>query len=338
MFSKAIFALLAFITALGFATTGWAEPRRIAVLQPDAELLRAVSLALEPWGIETIATEDPLPKTSQPEASQEASHWARRLDVEALVWVTTLEEGTLLWVFDARTEDVTTRRVPQMPPFDGAAAAAVALSVKTVLRASFVAPPQERFGAQPAEPEPELKPEPSVSPPKERSTAFEFGSTMHWLSDRTLDFRFNLAAVLWIPTIRRLGFGLRLSSGPGIAIDSATYEGHYREFVTGGEIRLRLVDLPRFSTVLTLGGAAHFSSLEGTLIADSIDQEVSRENGSFDFDVRVNFFVTRRLYFGASIGAAYFPTYQRYLVNGSPVFAPWPVSPNLTVYAGVELF
>jgi hypothetical protein len=177
-----------------------------------------------------------------------------------------------------------------------------------------------------------------IPPPHERFTAFEFGGSGHWLSAGALDFRYDLGAVLWIPTMQRLGFGLRVSLGPGLTIDTADYEGRYREVVAGGEVRLRLVHLPRFSTLVALGGAAHFSSLSGTVTADLSSRDVSRQNASLNLDLRVNFRVTSRVYFGAGVGAAYFPRYRRYLVQGSPVFAPWPVSPNLAVYAGVELF
>ena len=74
------------------------------------------------------------------------------------------------------------------------------------------------------------------------------------------------------------------------------------------------------------------------MIADARDRDVRRQNGSVDLDVRVNVYVTKRVFFGASLGAAYFPRYRRYLVHGSSVFAPWPVTPNLTAYLGVELF
>src|SRR5688500_9374970 len=125
-------ALVSALAVFGFAMTAWADQRRVAVLRPDHELLRAVSLALSPWGIETIGSDEALPKSSQPEAVQVASRLARQLEVEAIVWITRLKDGSLLWVFDLRTGDVTARILPEGPPFDSAAAAAVALSVKTV--------------------------------------------------------------------------------------------------------------------------------------------------------------------------------------------------------------
>src|SRR5262245_24570466 len=128
--------LLAFVVVLCVTATGWAD-KRIAVLQPDDELVRAISIALSPWGVATIRSDRPLPGPSQLETIRAATRLADELRVEALVWVTRAEQGSLLWVFDNRG-DVTSRALVETPPFDSAAAAAVALSVKTILRSSDV--------------------------------------------------------------------------------------------------------------------------------------------------------------------------------------------------------
>jgi hypothetical protein len=208
----------------------------------------------------------------------------------------------------------------------------VALSVKTVLRASFVAPPEERFGARPAPPS---KP-PTAT--REGIVFAEFGGGAHWLSEREIDPRFELTGMVWFPTARRVGLGLGVSAGPGLRIDTAHFRGRYSEIVVGAETRFRLVHLPRFSTVVALGGALHRATLEGTLTRDSLDRDVLRWNPSVDFQALVDFRLSSAFYLGVAIGAAYFPTYRRYLVSGDPVFAPWPVAPNLTGYCGVELF
>src|SRR6187455_2733000 len=110
--------LLFVTTALG------SHERRIVVLQPDEELLRAVGLSLSAWGIETTQSDATPPEPSQPEAVQAASRLARELGVEAVVWVSSADQGSLLWVFDARAGDVTTRLLTETPPFDSAGAAA----------------------------------------------------------------------------------------------------------------------------------------------------------------------------------------------------------------------
>ena len=319
-------ALVSALAVFGFAMTAWADQRRVAVLRPDHELLRAVSLALSPWGIETIGSDAALPKSSQPEAVQVASRLARQLGVEAIVWITSLKDGSLLWVFDLRTGDVTARILPETPPFDSAAAAAVALSVKTVLRSSVVAPPEERFGA------------PSTSPRTDRISAAEIGAGGHWVGEGEVDFRIELAGVLWFAAARRVGLSLEVSSGPGLQIDHPDYSGSYRELVAGAKARFRLVHLQDFSVAVALGGAAHWAMLRGTLAADSRESNVDRLNGSLDFETSVNFEVSNGVYLGTSLGTVYFPAYRRYLVSGQSVFAPWPLVANFSGYVGVELF
>jgi hypothetical protein len=132
--------LLACIALLRTASVAAEGQHRLAVLGPDEELFRAISLALSAWGVETVQSDLPPPEASQPEAVERATELARQLGVEAVVWISRTERGSLVWVFDARAGDVTTRILAQTPPFDSAAAAAVALSVKTVLRSTVVAP------------------------------------------------------------------------------------------------------------------------------------------------------------------------------------------------------
>lgn len=347
-------ALVALVAALSFAWTAWASQRQIAVLQPDEELLRAVSLALSPWGLETMSSDAPLPGSSQPEAAQAASRLARQLEVEALVWITSPGRGSLLWVFDVRTGNVTTRQVPQTPPFDSASAAAVALSVKTVLRSSTVAPPEERFGAPapPAQAErgttartTTIQPPPAEGTAASTNTAtasdvaaVEIGASGYWIGKREIDPRLELAGVLWIPAARRVGLSLETSSGPGVRVDTPDYEGRYRELVFGARARFRVVPVQGLWAVFALGGAAHFAMLRGTLTADSLDRDVNRLNGSLDFETSINFDVSSGVYLGVGAGTAYFPRYRRYLVHGNPVFSPWPLTVQLTGYCGVEVF
>jgi hypothetical protein len=304
--------------------------RRIVVLQPDDELFRAISLSLSPWDVETIRS-DASPQASQPEAVEGASHLARELGVEAVVWISSAERGSLLWVFDARSGDFAVRTLAEKPPFDSAQAAAVALSVKTLLRSSAVAPPAERLGAQPSAASEE-------SPRAEAGFALELGAGGYWLAKRQAELMIQLAAVAWIPSARRLGVSLSLSLGPGFRIEDARYWGHYREFVVGGRMRYRVLHEPRLSASVSLGGALHFTTFEGTLVERSVESKVSRMNPSLDLETSLSVYVTSAMYLGASAGAAYSPRYRRYLIEGEPVFSPWPAAVGVSGYCGVELF
>jgi hypothetical protein len=319
-------ALAAFVAVLCLAAVGWAGAQRIAVLQPDDELQRALSLALSPWGLETVRSDAPLPGAAQPEAARTASRLARQLDVQAVVWMTRLEQGSLLWVYDVGSGDVTTRFLSQSPPLDSAAAAAVALSVKTVLRASAVAPPDERFGSRPN------------SPTGDRLWAVEFGAAGHWIVAQQIAFTGQLSGVAWLPAQRRLGLSLELSSGPGLQIDEPEFDGSLREFAVGAKARFRLIRSASFAMVVALGPTGHGTLLKGTVRADSRPVDTRRLNASIDIATALNFQVSDGVYLGVSAGAAYLPRHQRYLVAGNPVFSARPWTVNVAGLCGVELF
>jgi hypothetical protein len=316
-----------FACLLTFATAASASPRRVAVLTPDDELVRAVTLALSPWDVETTQSEAEPPELSHPDAVELSTQLARRLRVEAVIWISRTERATLLWVFDASTGNVTARRLTEAPPFDDAAAAAVALSVKTVLRTSSVAPPAERFGAE--------APPPAVPPGEPSAWALELGGGGHWIGERALDVRIELAAVVWPFMQRRLGVGLELSAGPGVSVTGDQFRGRYREFAAGGELRFRLLREPPLSASVSLGYSMHFTRLEGTLTEASLDRRVNRSNAALDAEGFVNLDVGSRAYVGISGGVTYWPAYRRYLVEGEPIFAPWPVSSKLAGHVGV---
>ena len=324
-------ALLACMVLLAAGIAQTESQRRIVVLQPDQELLRAVSLALSPWGVETIRSDAPPPPPSQPEAVQVASRLAHELGVEAVVWVSSTERGSLLWVFDAHAGDITTRIMAETPPFDSAASASVALSIKTVLRASVVAPPAEQFGARSSAP---LVPASRA----DRVFAIELGAGGYWVSKQQSMLRFDLAAVAWIAAERRFGVTLDLSSGPSLEIDEPRFRGRYREVVAAGKASCRLVHEPDVSAALAFGGALHWSTVEGQLLASSLERSVSRLNASLDLETSLSLRISRATYLGASIAVAYSPAYRRYLVEGGPIFSPSPVAFGLGGHCGVEIF
>jgi hypothetical protein len=319
-------AALLCLALLSLATPARADPRRVAVLEPDLELLRALDLALSPWGVETIRSDTP-PASSAPEAIRIASGLARRLDVEAVVWISRTEQGSLLWVFDAETDEVSTCMLPGAPPFDGAAAAAVALSVKTVLRASTVAPPAERFGAPPARP---ARTDGGVEP----TLALEMGAALTLRDGNALEPRLEVAPIVWLG--RHFGVAMEASAGPGLGVDGHGYRGRYNEIVVGGEARFRFLRGSALSASVSLGGSAHWATLRGTF-EGSNERDVRRLNASLDAEVYVSLALGGGVYLGATPGAAYFPVYRRYLVRGAPVLTPGPFAASFGGYLGVEI-
>ncbi len=314
-----------FAAVFCLAVVARANPRRVALLRADPELLRAVSLSLSAWDVETLHSLNPAPEATHQGLAAAARRLATQLGVEALVW-TTSRSQPMLWVFEADTGELTTRVLTRPPPFDSVAAASVALTIKTVLRASGLAPAKERVA-------------PPLPPPRRvRSAALQVGAGGYWMGDEHLDPRGQVAGMLWLAARKQLGLSLELSLGNGLTVESAEFRGRYRELAVGAKARFRLFDLPRFFTVVGVGGTARWAHFSGTLLDESRAASVSRVNGSVDVETAFNFRLTSLVYFGVSLGAVYFPTYQRYWAHGTSVFAPWPLNANLIGHCGVELF
>lgn len=315
--------VLATLALLLLATPAQASPRRVAVLEADLELLRALHLALSPWDVETVRSSAPAESLTQ-DPIRTASGLARRLHVEAVVWISRTEQGPLLWVFDDDTREVSTRMLAAAPPFDGAAAAAVALSVKTVLRATVVAPPAERFGAQVA---------PSAPAEAEHTLALELVVALAMVDRRKVEPRLEVAPVLWLT--KHFGLSLEASAGPGVALESSRFRGRYNELVLGGVARLRLPLAAELSASVSLGGSAHWSALSGQL-DDSLEVGVRRLNASLDAEASASI-AFGGVYVGAMLGASYFPVYRRYLIRGVPLFTPGPFNGSAGGFCGLEI-
>ncbi|MEO8181721.1 MAG: hypothetical protein ABI895_23050 [Deltaproteobacteria bacterium] len=116
--------------------------RRLVVLfagHPTLE--RAMRRALVPWHMRVAVIDRKSPGSSMPRSSVRARALVAELGADALVWISTGPEGTALWVEDAQSSNLITRAIAD-PPFNEPLAAALALSVKTILASSGWAPPE----------------------------------------------------------------------------------------------------------------------------------------------------------------------------------------------------
>src|SRR5262249_20887700 len=143
-------AMIAILVAMLVAGVANAERRRLVLIAPDAELHRQVGIALSAWGIEVATSDDTPPGAVFPEVEERAEALARALHADAIAWVAPTEDNAVLFMYDAMSSHVASRVIGVKPPFDGATAAAVALTLKTLLRSSAIAPENERFGAETA--------------------------------------------------------------------------------------------------------------------------------------------------------------------------------------------
>ena len=131
----------------GLGRDAAAAAHRVAAVDPDPQVARALDVALSPWDVTLVEVHLESPGASMPIALDRARSIAQDSRADVVVWVSSTDDGFAVWIYDAASDHASARKIDQAPPFDGPTAAGVALSVKTLLRGTVVAPPPERFGA-----------------------------------------------------------------------------------------------------------------------------------------------------------------------------------------------
>jgi hypothetical protein len=314
--------------------------RRVALVLGDAELQRQLELALQAWEVETLTLDVAPPAVTQPEAMNQAAVLAAKLRLDGLVWVTDAAEGSLLWVYDARSGEVTTRGIAERPPFTSATAAGLALSVKTTLRASVEPLPEPSPSPVPAPAVVAVAPKPSASssapPPVEPRTQVAVALDAQLVADRARRAWYSLHGALWLGAARRVGVGLRVGFGSAVAVEAESLRGRFHEAALGPSLELRLATSAAVAAQAFVGGTLHVATLEGVLTRDSVPTEVNRYNVALDVGGRLHFRIARGTLIGLQLGAAYFLGYQRFMVEGTPAFAPWRLLPSGGAHVGVE--
>src|SRR5262249_45412913 len=138
-------------------------------------------------------------------------------------------------------------------PQDAATAAGLALTVKTLLRSSLVAPPAERIGAAAAAP--------ARGPGALRIEAAGGGQLATGVGDG-FDLRLD-AAFAWWPG--RFGIAARVRTGPGTSVDTSAFAGHFGDTSFGAAVRARIDLSSRLVLEPALGASLHQTSLDGAL-------------------------------------------------------------------------
>ncbi len=299
----------------------------MALVEPDPQLEHAVSLALSPWGVTATTTHAESPGTDLPGAARRAAALARQLGASVVVWVSATEEGSVLWIYDAETDEVSTRELGEEPPFSDPAAASVALSLKTLLRATVVAPSDERFGAPPVKHEPH----------SERLT-LAAGGDVRFLATNTSEMRASVGGVFWFqPPPTRLGAGLSFAAGPGVSIERTGFSGQFRQLSLSGALTWQVVGNRWLASSLFGGGTAHFSELSGFASSMGHGAVTRRVTPSVDAGTAVDLTLGAGINLGVGVRALYLPRRQRYLVQGQSVLELWPVAAEFGVRFGVSM-
>jgi hypothetical protein len=321
------------------AVPSHAAERRVALIRADHELLRQLSLALAAWDVRTLPLDVNAPASTQPQSLIDATDLAFRLKLDGVVWVSDSADGSLLWVYDAGTREITTRAIAERPPFSSATAAGLALSVKTTLRASVepAALAERRAPPKPARTAPAMaqafQPRPTL--PRVEVRAAVAAQSVSATAQRAW---IGLHNTLWLGGARRLGLGLRVGAGSEVPIDAPGFRGKLREVGFGPSIELRLLSSRHWLASALVGSALQIPMLDGTLTRDSVFVEAKRYNVSMDVGAALDLRLTPGLNLGVDLKLAYLVAYQRYLVEAQPVFSPWRLIPSGGAHVAVELY
>jgi hypothetical protein len=125
--------------------------------------------------------------------------------------------------------------------------------------------------------------------------------------------------------------------GPGVAIETESFAGRARDLSCSSAIRWQVAASERATFALLAGAGGHFTTLQGTVAAGGAS-ETQRFNLSLDAGALLDFKIVERLWLGVGTRTSYQTGYQRYLVNGQPVFETGPFAFEAGGRVGVVLF
>jgi hypothetical protein len=305
--------------ALALATvarSAAADSHRVAAVDPDEQLARALEVALSPWGATVLQVHIETPGATMPIAVDRARSIAQGANADVLVWVSDSDGGHALWIYDLASDHASARALDAAPPFEPATAAAVALAVKTLLRGTVIAPPPERFGA--------------VAPEHASLPSWILGASVgvatRFTSSSLTSGRAALEASFWPAALgHRVGLALDLEDGLSARAESTTFNGT----LSDGAARLALgarLPLADWATLEpSLGGALHLLTLDG-IVLERTNVDVRRLDVAFEPRLGLDFtLLGGRLLFGPWVGATALGRWQRFLVHGASVVEVGPV-------------
>lgn len=308
--------------------TAHAAKRRLALIAPDAELHHQVDIALAAWGIEVTTSDAMPPGAALPHAQLRAEALAAELNADAIAWVAPAGDGAVLLMFDVTTSHVASRVLGVHPPFDEATSAAVALSLKTLLRSSAIAPERERFGARPAPRKPE-------EPPVWRIDAM---TAFRAMRGESAELRAGVGTAVFPRAIGDvLGVGAAVSFGPGAHASTSSFSGMLSDVALSADVRARLPFGGRLTLEPSIGPTLHIFSLDGTALRLSEPVHANRTDPSVDAALTLGVSLGN-ISLGARVAGGYFLRYQRYFVGDSTALSLSPVFVEAGLGLGVGIF
>jgi len=315
-----------FFVVLLVTSSARAERRRLGFVHATERLERAVAIALSPWEIDTV----PLESSSgeNPMLTRDARLVAAQKEVDAVAWLVESEGERAIWLYDAHDDQAVTRQVTP-GEIDDASAASIALSLKTLLRASTVAPAQERLGGR-AEAEGH-----GVGIFR---LELDGGSRLNASENSFFEPRVGFAVSFWPRVLAdRLGLALRLEEGPGWKLDTTpNYLGRFADHTVSAAVRGRIPFAKIFAVEPGLGGALHITTITGGWTNGLPPVDVWKTHPALEVSVGLSVTVARWALFGARVGGSYWGDWQRYGGGGGGprILELPPFQGNATLFVG----
>jgi hypothetical protein len=274
----------------------------------------AIRVALDSWDVEIVRLDASAPGGPEDTGSAAAAlALATQSGSAALVW--TAEASVC--VYDVARRTTSSRILVGRPPFDEVEAAAIALTVKTLLAQSGLEETSARKDPTRSEDlgSPALLLEAHggarVWPDGVRGSEPRAGATLsYWPA--------------W--TSRKLGAGIGFELGSGMDVRTAALAGRYQNIDVLASVQARWALSRRFLLEGSVLGVVELSGLSGTRATEPVRVDESQVNPAVGAGLALDGVVTRHLRLGLGVRMAYLLRFERYLVHGAPIFEESPLS------------
>ena len=306
-----------------------ATSRDVVLIELDPELSCAIRTALSPWGMRVLQARGVSPGPSMPGTSVRARRFAQDHSAAAVVWLSQDTEGFALWVYDAENDRALARPAPP-PPFDANVAAALALSIKALLRLTTVAS-APRSSAAPHAPEvvgppvvpPAASPE-SHAPARQRVALYagarfglhgldepepRYGVELRWRATSVFVPSMGVASDLWL--------GIGIEGGTLYAVESAELDGRFWDPSLHAALGLSHPMTEHVALGLSSAVALHLAGLSGTALESGTEVAVQKLNSALSLRPELQVRLARPLHLLLQPGGALWVRRQRYTVNGA---------------------
>jgi len=284
-------SLLAVVLTAGVARAG----DRLVLVAPPPALTHAVADQLAPWQIDVIVDGEPIPTSDDA-----ARVVAGRFHARAVAWI----DGAQLVVFERRTGMA---RRPAAVPLDGARAAALALSLKTILRESGWSAP------------------PPPPPPVTVGASIAAGVRLRGAGAEprvTLGIDTRIAAL-------HAGVGLRAGLGAGVPAREGSFSGTWVDRAVGLVVTVP-GRLGAFDLGAGAGASVHLTQIHGVILTTGVDGRQEITNLGIDAEATA-LWRHAPVAIGLRAAATWVPWRQRYTVSDQVVFTVSHVEGELGV-------